>query len=260
MAAQRCPRSGWWDGPWRQRKAWRRRRRWRRRCSSCARASPAAAGRDRRTPRSPPRAAGPGPSHEDSSCCRLRLRLRRRLAERGRRNHRTLICGGVDVTAAVDRGFERQQQGPEACGIACALEYLPDRERASCPRMLTGKRGGDPGAKRAYGTDAISDAGQTIGVSEEVGWRARTHGCSCHRIRREMSPSGAEDDHRRGGQHGRADDVEVDRRYLRSAAAGAAEQESQEVVDPVLDPLAEPVEQARWRVERVVTLLGEDLV
>ena len=126
--------------------------------------------------------------------------------------------------------------------------------------MLTGKRGGDPGAKRADGTDAISDAGQTIGVSEEVGWRARTHGRSCHRIRREMSPSGPEDDHRRGGQHGRADDVEVDRRYLRSAAAGAAEQESQEVVDPVLDPLVEPVEQARWLVKRVVTLHAEDLV
>ena len=126
--------------------------------------------------------------------------------------------------------------------------------------MLTGKRGGDPGAKRANGTDAISGAGQTIGVSEEVGRRARTHGRSCHRIRREMSPSGPEDDHRRGGQHGRADDVEVDRRYLRSAAAGAAEQESQEVVDPVLDPLGEPVEQARWLVKRVVTLHGEDLV
>src|SRR5437899_12637822 len=41
---------------------------------------------------------------------------------------------------------------------------------------------------------------------------------------------------------------------------GAAEQEREQVVDPILDPLAEAVEQRRRLVQGVVTLHREDLV
>src|SRR5207245_6325118 len=258
-AAQMCLRSGWWDGPSPRRTAWPRRRRWRRRCWSCARASPASAGRGTRPRRSAARAPMPGPSLEGSSCRFIPLGFDG-LTKRSGRDLSAFVGRRVDITTAVDRGLERKQQRAQTRGIADALEDLADGERTAGPRMLTSKRGRDPGAKRADGTDAIPRVGETISPREEVGRCAWTHGRACNGVRREMPTSRAEDDHRRGADKSGADEIEVDLRYLRPAPRAAAEQESKQVVEPILDPPADAVEQRRRLVQRVVAFHGEDLV